>query len=113
MNTTTDNTHDERQRRLENWSEHFEGIDPHEIDSSDKRDPDSVPPSEYCHDNDGGYNAAAGVTDRGAALQAGRCGAVLTNWPERYGEKRYCTRLPVASFVEGGSQYCYEHREQR
>jgi hypothetical protein len=49
------------------------------------------------------------VTDRQAALDAGRCGEQLEHSLERYGEPRYCTRIPVASFSDGGSPRCHDH----
>lgn len=116
---TTHNTEDsgddidKRQRKLENWGKHYEEVDPHELDTSNKLHPDDIPTSQYEYDDDGAYNPAAGVTDRDAALEAGRCGTKLTNAEQRYGEPRYCTRLPIATFTKGGDQVCYEHRDSK
>lgn len=99
----------DRQQKLEDWSRHFGDTDPYELDDSEKRDPSDIRPVDYERDEHGSYNPAAGVTDRQAALDAGRCGAQLEHSLERYGEPRYCTRIPVASFSDGGSPRCHDH----
>lgn len=39
-----------------------------------------------------------------------RCSALLTNWRERYDEKRYCTRLPMSTFVDDvDHEFCKVH----
>ena len=42
----------------------------------------------------------------------GRCNAVLSNWEDRYGEPRYCTRLPERKFGgdSGDSDRCKVHK---
>lgn len=42
----------------------------------------------------------------------GRCNALLSNWESRYGEPRYCMRLPREKFVDDGGQFCTVHRQQ-
>lgn len=42
--------------------------------------------------------------------QDGRCGWVLRYTMDRYGETRYCTRLPECKFVDDGSKYCRTHK---
>jgi len=39
----------------------------------------------------------------------GRCNARLTSWRERYGEPRYCGRLPARQFGED-SDFCHVHK---
>jgi hypothetical protein len=41
-----------------------------------------------------------------------RCNALLDAWEDRYGEARYCMRLPVNRFVDGGSKYCKVHKSR-
>lgn len=40
----------------------------------------------------------------------GRCNALLTNYEERYGEKRYCMRLPLDYFNDSGVEVCNVHK---
>lgn len=42
----------------------------------------------------------------------GRCNGLLTNWEDRYGERRYCMRLPEKKFGKdsGDSEFCYVHK---
>lgn len=42
----------------------------------------------------------------------GRCNAVLKYTHERYGETRFCTRLPEHKFLPEGSDYCRVHKSQ-
>lgn len=43
---------------------------------------------------------------------AGRCNGVLSNWEDRYGEPRYCMRLPSKEFGGGSddSEFCHVHK---
>jgi len=102
---------DEFYRVYDNWQEVYGDKDPYAGDEESKPHPDEVPSTEYEYDEDGAYNPAAGAQDRDAALDAGRCGAELHRFDERYGEPRFCTRVPEAVFVSGGSGRCYIHRE--
>jgi len=108
---TTDDENDEFYRVYDNWQEVYGGKDPYAGDEESKPHPDEVPSTEYEYDEDGAYNPAAGAQDQDAALRAGRCGAGLRRSEERYGEPRYCTRLPESVFVDGGSGRCYVHKE--
>jgi len=108
---TDDEDRDPWGRAYDNWHEEFGDEDPYAADDEEKSHPDEVSGSAYEYDDEGAYNPAAGAQSREAALKAGRCGAKLKRSEERYGELRYCTRLPVAVFVDGGSYRCYEHRE--
>lgn len=42
--------------------------------------------------------------------QEGRCGWPVKHTMDRYGETRYCGRLPENKFVDGGSHYCKMHK---
>jgi hypothetical protein len=109
---STDDDPDEFARVYDNWQERYGDEDPYEGDDDAKPHPDEIPASAYEHDEDGGYNPAAGAQDQNAARAAGRCSAQLHRSEERYGEPRYCTRLPEAVFVRGGSDRCYVHKSE-
>jgi len=100
------------ERQYDDWHERYGDEDPYAGDDEEKPHPDEVPPSEYAHDEDGAYNPAAGAQSQEAALNAGRCAAPLKHAEERYGEPRFCTRLPEAVFVDGGSDRCYQHKDE-
>lgn len=104
-----DDKYDDWAAAYENWSEAFSDEDPYAED--EKPRPDETPASEYCDDEHGTYNPNGGAQSRDAALAAGRCAALLPHWKERYGEPRFCTRLPEAVFVQNGSKRCYEHKD--
>lgn len=60
------------------------------------------------------FELDAGSPDR----VEGRCNAPLRDYQRRYGEKRYCTRLPAGNFPGYESDYCkthitMEHLEER
>ncbi|MDB9247468.1 hypothetical protein PN419_00405 [Halorubrum ezzemoulense] len=42
----------------------------------------------------------------------GRCNALLSGWRDRYGEPRYCMRLPEDEYIDDGSQFCRVHNER-
>lgn len=44
--------------------------------------------------------------------QDGRCGEPLKFYSDRYGEIRYCTAMPESTFVDGGSDYCRNHKSR-
>lgn len=90
------------------WSEKYGDIDPYAED--DKPKPDETPQSEYEEDEHGEYKPSAGAQSREQVRKAGRCGAVLKYWRSRYGERRYCTRLPENLFIKDGSPYCRTHK---
>lgn len=54
-----------------------------------------------------------GCESQARALQAGRCAAPLANSVGRFGEMRYCTRLPERRMGRGnwkeGSDFCTHH----
>lgn len=125
MSTKTDDSHAREtdpastetdvdiERDFENWGEKHGDKSPYAGDDEEKRRPDEVPPDEYERDEEAGYNPAAGAQSREAALRAGRCAEPLDRWEERYGEPRYCTRLPEAVFFDGGSERCQRHKENQ
>lgn len=42
----------------------------------------------------------------------GRCNALLRNWRDRYGSKRYCTKLPLKKFEDDVDHgFCKTHRQ--
>lgn len=102
---------DDWERQYDDWHGEYGDEDPYAGDDDEKPRPDDVPPSDYEDDDAGTYNPAAGAQSQEAALRAGRCGARLKRSQERYGEPRFCTRLPEAVFVGGGSERCYEHKD--
>lgn len=84
---------------------------------SGRRDdyPDELPEPTAWHDDSGKpydnnyrrynpYQGSQSPTD-------GRCNAVLDNWEKRYGEPRYCMRLPRKAFdCDDPSDFCHVHR---
>lgn len=102
---------DDWEREYDDWHEAFGDKDPYAGDDEEKPRPDDVPSTHYERDEHGGYNPAAGAQSQEATLEAGRCGAKLEHSEARYGEPRFCTRVPEAVFVDGGSSRCYEHKE--
>lgn len=57
--------------------------------------------------NDREYNPWAGSQ----TPTEGKCNALLTNYEERYDEKRYCMGFPTAHFnVKDPSQFCKHHK---
>ncbi|UBF23155.1 hypothetical protein M1M34_gp004 [Haloarcula tailed virus 2] len=59
-------------------------------------------------DKYGDYDADAGSVEP----MEDRCQAVLVHTFERYGEKRYCTRLPESCFIDDGSDFCKTHKSR-
>lgn len=55
-----------------------------------------------------------GCESQKAALEAGRCAAPLANSGERFGQDRFCTRLPERRMGRGnwveGSDFCTHHK---
>lgn len=75
----------------ERWKEQYEDVDPLEdVEGVNKR---------------GRKRFIVGAPTEEAAEQAGRCSAQLENG-------NWCIRLPVSTFVEGGSDYCYRHEHE-
>lgn len=56
--------------------------------------------------NGRGYDPDAGSTE---PIDC-RCNALLTNWEERYGEKRYCSQIVPTRYDEDFGQFCSNHR---
>lgn len=63
-------------------------------------------------DEHGQYKASAGSTHPVTEEEMGYvpCNAVLKFTFERYGERRYCTAMAMRNFVDGGSQFCNNHK---
>lgn len=68
--------------------------------------PNNLPGHTYEKDEYGEYDVDAGS----ATPTEDRCNAVLKHTMSRYGETRYCTRLPENCFIEGGSYFCRTHK---
>jgi len=74
-------------------------------------DPDEHHPDEWTGEYEADSNGREYNPYSGSKTPSdGRCNALLTNWEERYGDPRYCTQLPMETFVEDGSEFCSTHR---
>lgn len=59
-------------------------------------------------DEYGEYDVDAGSTTH----TENRCNAVLKHTWSRYGERRYCGRLPESTFIDDGSAFCKVHKSR-
>lgn len=73
---------------------------------ADEHHPDDWSGEFELDNNDREYNPYQGSV----TPTEGRCNAPLDNWDERYGETRYCMRLPMSTFVSDGSDFCKVHK---
>lgn len=64
---------------------------------------------QYGRDEHGEFRLDAGS----AEPVEDRCGATLKFTFKRYGERRYCTALPLSTFVEDGPDYCKHHKSRK
>lgn len=73
-------------------------------------EPSEHHPAEYDGDGERDSNGREYNPYSGSITPSeGRCNAVLTNYDERYGERRFCTQLPASQFG-GDSEFCHNHR---
>jgi len=87
------------------WTEELDNIDPYEEDDK--------PPATSDH-YDWSWDSRNIRYNENAGSQTptkGRCNALLVSWEERYGEPRYCTRIPERFYkCEGDSNFCKKHK---
>lgn len=87
----------------EKWTEELDEIDPFE---DDEKPPPSEKDYAYCSRGNQ-YNQNAGSQ----SFTKGRCNALLVSWEDRYGEPRYCTRIPEKYYkCDGNSDFCKKHK---
>ncbi len=103
--TVTDCAYDENERHPDDWTgvkSDYPSELPAPFDWSDEK-------GKPLDSNERPYNPFQGSV----TPTDGRCNATLTNTMERYGEHRYCMRLPESTFVddEDASEYCQTHRK--
>lgn len=78
-------------------------------DLADSVSPSDVSSGEWVDSRGLPYDPTAGES----TPTDGRCNAPLTNYEERYGERRYCGSLPLSKFDDGVEHgYCDAHKNR-